>query len=181
MMSVEPPREPPQESLTHAEWWNANPPAQGEPPLGPAADAEVLAPYTDAQAAASLGRSVRLVLWFTAVGAPVAWLVGGWRYLLALAIGAAISGSGLWEYRRLTGALAARMDAAKLVQPESTPRPSIGFAVAGFLARFAVVLAVLYVSLKHLHGSVPALAAGLLLGVLALFAEAFRLLRSGTI
>ena len=82
-------------------------------------------------------------------------------------------------------ALMARMDAQELVQPAAAANPSgapsIGFAVAGFAARLLVVMAVLYASLRYLHGSVPALAAGLAMGVVALTAEGIRLLRSGTI
>ena len=164
------------ESPTHAEWWATDAPGAQETLPG----APPLAPYTDAHADSSLRRSITLVLWFTAVGAPLAGWFGGWRSMLALVLGAAISGSGLWEYRRLIASLSAKMDAAKPVQPEGAPVPSVGFAVAGFLVRLLVVLTVLYVSLNHLHGSVPALAAGLAMGVIALFLEAIRLLRSGT-
>jgi hypothetical protein len=60
-------------------------------------------------------------------------------------------------------------------------RPSIGFALVGFFLRLFAVVAVLYVSLKYLNGSVLALAAGLAMGVIALTIEGLRLLRSGTI
>ena len=77
------------------------------------------------------------------------------------------------------------MDAQDALQTgvalEDRKAPSIGFAVAGFIVRLGVVIAVLYVSLKHLHGSVLALAAGLAMGVFALLIEGLRLLRSGTI
>ncbi len=166
--------------MTHAEWWDS-----GAPPPEPIAGQPAPSLYTDAQAAASLKRAGMLVLALTTVGLPFAWFFGGWRSALALLIGAAISGSGLWEWRRLMAALTARMDAAEVVQVQTgapaVKRPSIGFAIAGFTVRLLVVLAVLYGSLTYLHGSVAALAAGLAMGVVALTIEAIRLLRSGTI
>ena len=178
------PAESPKELQTHAEWW-----ASGAAPDVGAAETVGAPPalpgYTDAQAAGSLRRAGLLVVVLTCVGAPIAWVYTGWRGAAAFAVGAAISGSGLWEWRRLMAALMAQMDAQDLVQPPavagSTRAPSIGFAIAGFAARLLVVVAILYASLRYLHGSVPALAAGLAMGVLALTVEAIRLLRSGTI
>lgn len=142
-------------------------------------------PYTQEQAAHSLQRAVWLVLLFAVVGAPTAWLLRGWQSAALLLVGAAISASGLYEWRRLMTALLHRMDAQDAVQAgvplEDRHAPSIGFAVAGFIVRLGVVIAVLYVSLRYLHGSVLALAAGLAMGVLALLVEGLRLLRSGTI
>ncbi|GAA3764074.1 hypothetical protein [Terriglobus aquaticus] len=146
-------------------------------------------PYTQAQAAASLQRAVWLVLAFAALGAPVAWYLRGWQSACLLLVGAGISASGLYEWRRLMTALLHRMDAQDAVQaslPQPVPledrkAPSIGFAVAGFIVRLGVVIAVLYASLRYLHGSVLALAAGLAMSVLALLIEGLRLLRSGTI
>ncbi len=172
----------PEQPQTHADWWNSDaPPTESE--LLPGHPAPKL--YTDAQASASLARAGKLVLILTLCGLPLAWVFGGWRSALALLIGAAISGSGLWEWRRLMAALTARMDAAEVVQSqtgaERPKTPSIGFAIAGFTVRLLVVVAVLYGSLSYLHGSVAALAAGLAMGVVALTIEAVRLLQSGTI
>ena len=142
-------------------------------------------PYTQAQAAHSLLRAAWLVLAFSIIGAPVAWLLRGWQSAALLLVGAAISASGLYEWRRLMAALLLRMDAQDAVHAgvplADRKAPSISFAIAGFIVRLGVVIAVLYVSLEHLHGSVLALAAGLAMGVLALLIEGLRLLRSGTI
>jgi hypothetical protein len=184
MSEIEAPSEtqPRVEPGTHAEWWASGTAPDVQTPAGPDS---VGSPYTDAQAAASLRRAGVLVVVLTCVALPVAWLYAGWRGAAALAVGAAISGSGLWEWRRLMAALTAKMDAQEAVQPSSAngtlKAPSIGFAIAGFVVRLLVVVAVLYASLKYLHGSVPALAAGLAMGVVALTVEAIRLLRSGTI
>ena len=142
-------------------------------------------PYTQAQAEHTLQRAVWIVLGFAAVGARIAWWLLGWESAVLLLGGAAISASGLYEWRRLMAALLHRMDAQDAVQAgaplEDRKAPSIGFAITGFVVRLGVVIAVLYVSLRHLHGSVLALAAGLAMSVLALLIEGLRLLRSGTI
>ena len=142
-------------------------------------------PYTQAQAAHSLQRAVWLVLGMAVAGAPIAWVLRDWQSAALLLVGAAISASGLYEWRRLMAALLHRMDAQDALQAgvalEDRKAPSIGFAVAGLIVRLGVVIAVLYVSLRYLHGSVLALAAGLAMGVFALLIEGLRLLRSGTI
>ena len=158
--------------------------------------APALRPFTDADATASLARATRLTLILGAVGLPLAWFFSGWQSAALLLVGAAISVTGLWEWKRLMTALMARMDAAMpdtsgVPQPYAdevgnTPNqpvrpPSIGFAIAGFSVRLIVVVAVLYASLKYLHGSVIALAVGLGLAVVSLTAEGLRLLRSGEI
>lgn len=141
--------------------------------------------YTAAHATGSLHKAAVLVLVLTATGMPVVWFAGGWQSALLLLVGAAISASGLWEWNRLMAALMARMDAQDAMQAqtgaEKAKAPSVAFAVAGFVVRLLVVFVVLYASLKYLHGSVLALAAGLAMGVFALTVEGVRLLRDGTI
>jgi hypothetical protein len=51
----------------------------------------------------------------------------------------------------------------------------------GFFLRLAGAVVLLYVSLKLLHGSVYALAAGLALGVFALAVEGLRLIKAWTV
>ena len=91
-----------------------------------------------------------------------------------LLVGSAISASGLWEWLRLLTALMERMDGREI------PRP-VAMLLTGFFLRLAVVLAVLYVSLKFLGGSVLALAVGLGLGVFALTVEGLRLVKAWTV
>ena len=139
-----------------------------------------LGSFTDADAAGVIARAVRTVAVLAVVGAPVAAWKGGWRSAALLLVGAAISASGLWEWRRLMTALMVRMEPAAGEHIVGARRPSIGFALTGFFLRLFVVLAVLYVSLRYLNGSVLALAAGLAMGVVALTVEGLRLLRNGT-
>ena len=140
-----------------------------------------LSNFTDADAAGVIERAVRLVAIMGVVGVAVCWWRLGWLSALLLLVGAAISATGLWEWRRLMTALMVRMEPAEGEHMVGAKRPSIGFALVGFFLRLFVVLGVLYGSLKYLNGSVLALAAGLAMGVIALTIEGLRMLRSGTI
>jgi hypothetical protein len=142
---------------------------------------EPLASFTDADARAVITRAVRIVVVLAAVGVVLAAWKGGWRSGALLLVGAAISASGLWEWRRLMAALTAQMEPLEGEHIVGARRPSVGAALVGFFLRLFVVVAVLYVSLKYLNGSALALAAGLAMGVVALTIEGLRLLRSGTI
>jgi hypothetical protein len=142
---------------------------------------EIPASFTDADARAVIARSVKIVAVLAVIGVVPAWIKGGWKSALLLLIGAAIAGSGLWEWRRLMAALTAKMEPLPGEHIVGARRPSIGFALVGFFLRLFVVVAVLYVSLKYLNGSALALAAGLAMGVIALTIEGLRLLRSGSI
>jgi hypothetical protein len=131
--------------------------------------------YTDQDFQRTMVRTLRLLAILTAVTLPVVWWkLGGWRSALLLVVGAAISGSGLWEWLRLMTAVMARMDAG------GNPRP-MGRLLAGFFLRLGLTLAVLYVSLKFLNGSVYALAAGLAMGIIALTFEGLRLVKMWTV
>jgi hypothetical protein len=131
--------------------------------------------YTDEDFQQTMVRTLRLLAVLTAVALPVVWWkLGGWRSALLLVVGAAISGSGLWEWLRLMTAVMARMDIG------GNPRP-MGRLLAGFFLRLALTLAVLYVSLKFLNGSVYALAAGLAMGIIALTFEGLRLVKAWTV
>ena len=143
--------------------------------------AEGLTNFSDADARAVITRAVRIVVVLGVIGAVFTFVRAGWKSALLLLIGAAISASGLWEWRRLMAALTARMEPLDGEHIVGARRPSIGFALEGFFLRLFVVLAVLYVSLRYLNGSAIALAAGLAMGVFALTIEGLRLLRSGTI
>ncbi len=143
-------------------------------------DGASLEAFSDADATGLIQRAVRLVLVMAALGVALAWWKGGWQSAILLLIGAGISASGLWEWKRLMAALMVRMEPRKGEFIVGARRPSIGFALIGFFLRLFVVLVVLYGSLKYLNGSVWGLAAGLMMGVVALTAEGLRLLRNGT-
>jgi hypothetical protein len=130
--------------------------------------------FTDADVRATLVRTLRLLAVLTLIGmALVGWKLG-WRSAVLLLVGAAISGSGLWEWMRLMSAVMARMDAGGKASP-------MGLVLTGFFLRLGLAIAVLYVSLKYLNGSVIALAVGLGLGIASLTFEAIRMARAWTV
>jgi hypothetical protein len=130
--------------------------------------------FTEADVKATLLRTLRLIAILTAIGMlAVGWKLG-WQSAVLLLVGAAISGSGLWEWMRLMSAVMARMDSGEKASP-------IGFVLVGFFLRLGVAIAVLYVSLKYLHGSVIALAVGLGLGIAALTFEALKMAKEWTV
>ena len=95
----------------------------------------------------------------------------GWRSGLLELAGALISYTGIREWRNLAMAVFAKID------NDQTARP-MGRTLVMFFLRLGMVVAVLYVSLRCLHGSVYALVAGIGLAVVALSIEAVRLLRN---
>src|ERR1700678_3761077 len=122
-------------------------------------------------------RALRLLVVITLVAGPLVWWKMGWQSAVLLLVGALISGSGLFEWLRLMTAVMLRMDA----MPEgSTPTRPLAGVLLGFFLRLGLAVVLLYGSLKFLHGSVYALAAGLALWVAALSVEGLRLLRSWT-
>jgi len=133
-----------------------------------------LAGLTDDDVRRAMHRALRLLAILAVAGVALAWWKLGWQSAVLLAVGAAISASGLWEWTRLMTVVIARMDAGAEARP-------VGTVLAGFFLRLGVALAALYVSLKYLDGSVYALVAGLALGMVALTIEALRLVRSWTV
>ncbi len=135
---------------------------------------EGLEGFTDADVRSTLVRTMRLLAVLTAIGmALVGWKLG-WRSAVLLLVGAAISGSGLWEWMRLMSAVMARMDAGRKASP-------MGLVLTGFFLRLGLAVVILYVSLKYLNGSVIALAVGLGLGIASLSFEAIKMARAWTV
>ncbi len=130
--------------------------------------------YTDEDFRRSVTGAIRLLVIATAVATPVVWWKLGWGSAALLVVGAAISGSGLYEWLRLMTAVMTHMDVGGEARP-------MGPVMTGFFLRLGVSVGVLYVSLRYLNGSVWALAAGLTLGVFALAIEGLRLMRAWTV
>lgn len=155
--------------------------------------------FSDADFQKMMHAAVRLGAIFALIGAVVLLPVKGWPSAVMYIVGALISTTGVWEWRRLMTAVALQMDNAAdqenaasaaaesaIQQTEGEEagagkKPRMGFVLAVFFLRLGVTVAVLYVTLKYLQGSVFALAAGLLVGILALLIQALRLLRSWTV
>ncbi len=118
--------------------------------------------------------ALRLMALVLAVALPLVFWKGGWQSAALLAVGAAISGSGLYEWLRLMTAVMARMDSGGAARP-------LGMVLTGFFLRLGLTVVVLYVSLRFLNGSVYALAGGLALGVFSLSVEGLRLMKAWTV
>ncbi len=127
--------------------------------------------FTDADLGRALLRAIRTIGILALTGVPVSWFLGGWRSMCLFLVGAAISAAGVYESKRLIGAINAKLDNQKAAR-------STGLVVALFFLRLIIAAAVLYVSLRFLDGSVYALVAGLILAVIALSVEAVSLTRS---
>jgi hypothetical protein len=129
---------------------------------------------TDADFKRTIWSALRLMVVVAVVAAPLVWWKMGWQSAVLLVVGAAISGSGLFEWLRLMTAVMVRMDGGERARP-------MGMVLFGFFLRLGLTVAVLYVSLKFLNGSVYALAGGLALGVFALSVEGLRLMKAWTV
>ena len=125
---------------------------------------------TDADLRNTMLSSIRLLAILSLVVMALFWWKSGWSSALLVIIGAAISMASLWEWLRLMTALMERMDAGDAARP-------MGGVLIGFFIRLGLTVVILYVSLKALHGSVFALAAGLGLGVFCLTVEVLRRLK----
>jgi len=130
--------------------------------------------FSDADFRTTILRALRLLAIISVTGAALLWWKQGWQSAALLAVGSVISASGLWEWLRLMTAVMARMDQGGEARP-------MAMLLLGFFIRLAATVALLYVSLKVLNGSVYALAAGLALGVFALTVEGLRLVKAWTV
>ena len=130
--------------------------------------------FSDADFRTTILRALRLLAIISVTGAALLWWKQGWQSAALLAVGSVISASGLWEWLRLMTAVMARMDQGGEARP-------MAMLLLGFFIRLAATVALLYVSLKVLNGSVYALAAGLALGVFALTVEGLRLVKVWTV
>lgn len=117
-----------------------------------------------------LRRALRTVVILAVILFLVFTFTLGWQTGLLLLAGAAISWTGIREWRNLAIAVFARLDNQQSARP-------MGRTLVMFFLRLGMVAAILYVSLKCLHGAVYALVAGIGLAVVALSVEALRLLR----
>ncbi len=130
--------------------------------------------FSDADFKRTIWSALRLLTVITVVAAPLVWWKLGWQSAVLLLVGAAISGSGLFEWLRLMTAVMVRMDGGEKARP-------MGLVLFGFFLRLGLTVVLLYVSLKVLHGSVYALAGGLALGVFSLTVEGLRLMKAWTV
>ena len=128
---------------------------------------------TDADFKRTMVAALKLLAVLSVIATGLFWWKMGWQSAALMVVGAAISAASLWEWLRLMSAVMERMDGGGKARP-------MGMLLVGFFMRLGVTLAILYVSLKYLDGSVFALAAGLGLGVLSLSIEGLKLMKQWT-
>ena len=150
-------------------------PESSEPPMSDAGmdgarSGEPMFDFTDAQFVGAMRRSMRNIAVLGLVLAGLLTAFYGWQTGLMLLIGAAVSFTGVWEWRRLVAAINSKLDEHQAPQ-------SLGRTIFTFLLRLAMVGVVLYGSLRYLEGSVYALIAGLSLAMVMLTAEAFGIMK----
>jgi fatty acid desaturase len=104
------------------------------------------------------------------IPAIVVWIASGWRSAAMLLAGTLISAASIWEWQRLARLINARLD--KKRAPVAAP-----IVVLFFMIRLGIFAAVIYGSLKFLHGSAVALLCGLGLAVFTMGWEGLRMLR----
>jgi len=131
---------------------------------------EAVSGMTDAGMQAMLRRALRNVVILGLLLGAVFTLAVNWQSGLLALVGAAVSWTGIREWRTLSLAVFAQLDNQRPARP-------ISRTIVMFFLRLGVVGAVLYVSLRCLHGTVYALVAGIGLAVVALSIEALRFLR----
>jgi hypothetical protein len=119
---------------------------------------------------AMLKRAMRNAAVIAVLAAAGTWVASSWRDAAMLAVGAAISVASIYEWLRLARLINARLDRQK-------PAAHSGVVVLFFLLRLFLFGAVIYGSLKVIHGSGIALLCGLALAVTTLGWEALRMLR----
>ncbi len=133
----------------------------------------LLGDLTDEDFRRTMLAALRLLAVLAVLATALFWWRSSWQSAALLLVGAAISAASLWEWLRLMSAVMERMDAGGKARP-------MGMLLTGFFLRLGLTVAVLYVSLRYLNGSVYALATGLGLGVLSLSVEGFRLMNRWT-
>src|SRR5277367_3744546 len=124
--------------------------------------------FTDADLSAALFHAIRTITILALVGVLVILLISGWQTAALFAIGALLSAAGIYESRRLIAIVNAKLDRQKT-------SGSTALVIAMFFLRVAIAAAVLYVSLRCLHGSVYGMIAGLSLAIIALTQEVIKL------
>lgn len=138
--------------------------------MSPESTPHLVGGMTDDDFRRMLRRAMRTVAILTPILFVIFTFTLGWQSGVLLLAGAAISWTGLYEWRSLALAIFARLD--------NQQKPgTMGRTLVLFFLRLALAVVVLYVSLRGLHGNIYALVAGLALAVLALSLEAVRLLR----
>jgi hypothetical protein len=134
-------------------------------------ETQSLLDFSDADLKATLRRALKLTALMAVFGFGVANFLWGWRVGVQLLAGAAVSGTGLYEWQQLIELMNAKLD------NQQAPR-STRWVLIMFFLRLAFAAAVIYGTLKCFRGPYYALVAGLGLVAVALLVDVARQSRS---
>lgn len=124
-------------------------------------ETQSLLDFSDADLKATLLRALKLTAAMAVFGFGVLNFLFGWKPGIQFLAGAAVSGTGLYEWQQLIELMNAKLD--KRQAPRST-----AWVLAMFFLRLGFAAAVIYATLKCFRGPYYALLAGLGLVAVAL-------------
>ena len=110
--------------------------------------------FSDADLKAMLRRAMKLTAAMAVFGFGVLDFLFGWKPGVQLLAGAAVSGTGLYEWQQLIELMNAKLD-------NQQPPRSTAWVLTMFFLRLGFAAAVIYVTLKCFKGPFYALVAGL--------------------
>jgi hypothetical protein len=134
-------------------------------------ETQSLLDFSDAHLKALLHRALKMTAAMAVFGFGVLNFLFGWKVGVQLLAGAAVSGTGLYEWQQLIELMNAKLDNQK------APRSTVWVLVMFFI-RLLFAAAVIYATLKCFRGPYYALLAGLGLVAVALLVEVARQSRS---
>ena len=127
--------------------------------------------FSDADLKATLRRAMKLTTAMAVFGFGVLNFLFGWKPGVQLLAGAAVSGTGLYEWQQLIELMNAKLD------NQQPPRSTV-WVLTMFFLRLGFAAAVIYVTLKCFKGPFYALVAGLGLVAVSLLMVVARQSRS---
>jgi hypothetical protein len=127
--------------------------------------------FSDADLKATLRRALKLTAAMAVFGFGVLSFLFGWKPGVQLLAGAAVSGTGLYEWQQLIELMNAKLD------NQQAPRSTV-WVLAMFFLRLGFAAAVIYGTLKCFKGPYYALVAGLGLVAVSLLIDLARQSRS---
>jgi hypothetical protein len=127
--------------------------------------------FSDADLKATLRRALKLTASMAVFGFGVLDFLFGWKPGVQFLAGAAVSGTGLYEWQQLIELMNAKLD-------NQQPPRSTAWVLTMFFLRLGFAAAVIYVTLKCFKGPFYALVAGLGLVAVSLLTVVARQSRS---
>jgi len=134
-------------------------------------ETQSLLDFSDADLKATLRRALKLTVAMAVFGFGLLTFLSSWKAGVQLLAGAAVSGTGLYEWQQLIELMNAKLD-------KQQPPRSTAWVLTMFFLRLGFAAAVIYVTLKCFRGPYYALVAGLGLVAVGLLIDVARQSRS---